>query len=201
MIYLLADTDPAIATAAIAAGAAILGTVVGGLITLAVARAQFEHESSMAATEAARAQADSRAVFQADTLAELQVALQRYARATGAILHQDELAHAAGAPWGRQQIQGGWSSDSLVVGTAILLLISRAENEHIRDLSKQARDALNRVTFTTSSREAKSEMMEATSLVETSLAAIGDELRRLPPPSGTYRPFITSHTSPVDANL
>lgn len=100
-------------------------------------------------------------------------------RNTGAALHQDELAHRAGAVWQRQQLPEGLADEALQLTTETLLLASRIRDDEVRALADRFRTEASKVGFGASSDEAHKSIMTASETQGLLLKRIGLLVREI----------------------
>jgi hypothetical protein len=191
----MADLGPAwIGLAGVAAGS-IISTVGTYLVVRANARsaaAQRTHERQMAEETRDADEKRARDSYQVETLIELQLALQRFARATAASHYEDTAHHRrTREAWGSQLLGEHWSRMLLESSTMVGLLCARVADDETRQVAQLAHAAISAVTNATSEADAEDRMAEAIGAVEGAHDRIGRLLRTLPPPA-SYRPIVTS---------
>ena len=130
--------------------------------------------------DARRAQLlERRTTFQRETLLKLQEATLRLARATGAIHHQDVMAHRTTGQWQRQQFPEDLNENYRVAQVETTILTVRVRDDVIRELMDQLKQFSTQVTMSDTPENSERAMRNLAETLELSNQRIGEVLRHL----------------------
>lgn len=199
--------DSTVAAGLIAGLSALLGSVVGGVVghysnlraiegAERQATEQRKHERELAAAQHLAQLKATEDAYQADTMADAQLALQRLASATSVINKEDLRRYREGGSVGRigrSQVKG-WSTEHLSATTALLILRERIRDEGVRSAITTAQEAMFLVITLADTEESRmARWVEAMEAHQDAINVLGEALRGLPAPLGPYRPVVDSH--------
>ena len=146
-------------------------TLILGFFT-AVATEWFRESQRIKAESAARS-----SDFQRKTLLELQRALHDLARSVGAINHGDLMTYRKSGKWAAAPTSDEWNQKNFEANLLTNLLKVRVEDENVRTLVSEVKDAAVRSIMATSKEESESQADRMSDRMEEANERIGELLR------------------------
>lgn len=122
---------------------------------------------------------ERRITFQRQTLLDLQDALSKLGRATGAAAHQDRMAFRTTGQWQRQHLTDGWSDKFQEAQVAAQTLSVRVRDDLVRDLVSQMKTACVETLLCSGLEESDAAMIRAMNFHEQLNDRVGMILRSL----------------------
>lgn len=120
-----------------------------------------------------------RASFDKETLLELQEAVARLVRATGAAHHIDWMAEKASGKWGRNLLPDDLDSETLAAHVRTSILTVRVRDNEARALVQALRDASVKSGLARNRQDTEAQMQEISTLLERLNHRIGEVFRSL----------------------
>ncbi|MGV3729143.1 MAG: hypothetical protein ACO1NN_00085 [Sphingopyxis sp.] len=128
--------------------------------------------------------------FQRDTLLNLQVASQKFMRATGAMHFQDVIAFRETGAWQKGQFGEELSNEHLRQLTETMLLASRVWDDEARALAGKLRIGATAVSASATERDAEHQMTIVTDIQQALIERIGKLVREMDEAGGNAAPSV-----------
>lgn len=157
----------------------LLGTLIGGCITLIATRMTIAHQNELEDKKRRSALEDDWRLYERDNLARLQEAVQHSMRATSKCYNQ-MLKHAdAGRRWSEWIVDPDDTENQRRYLEDILLLSARLSGSELSDAMTLYREKARCVTFKSQSKpQLNTAMSELLEQYNVCMALVGERLRR-----------------------
>lgn len=120
-----------------------------------------------------------RASFETETLLELQEAVARLVRASGAAHHLDTMAEKSTGTWGRNLLPDSLDEEYRASQARTSILTVRVRDDVTRELVAALRDASSKVAVARNRQDAVTHMQEMSKLLDSLNERIGQVFRAL----------------------
>lgn len=159
--------------------AGLLGALLGATASIATTFLSNRHAAALQAAADSDERQERAREFQRENLLACQDMMQVVGRLTAQVHHADAMAFKeSGTPWNTHTLPHEIDQDLALNIRRFVVLIERVENDELRNELKALKAALVRVTFSTSSEAAESNLAVAMSANEKTMEHLGVILRK-----------------------
>lgn len=158
--------------------AGLLGTLIGGLVSIGTTFLSNRHARSLQTSADAIVREERAREFQRDNLLKCQEQMQATARLTGKANYEDTMAFRAGKPWKEIYLSEPLNSDLADCARRFSALVERVADDELRTALKAIGMEMTMVINSGSPVEADAALKRAIDAYQLTMVQLGEVLRK-----------------------